>query len=602
MTLRDATAAQGSRSLQARIALTETLRLTRGLLARVDAHSRPQALRLIGLMIAGALVEGAGLALLLPIVGIVVADESGNAVTQLIASVGIVDQSAQLALFLGLFVFAGLIRAQVHYLRDAASARFQTRFTRIERSTVVEQLSQARWTDIVGLSHARVGSLVTLDVDRAAMALSHLIRIVVTAVTLLVQATIAVVISPLLALLALLLIGVGLGYVFFAGRSALTLGAGLQASMRTMQRDTGVFMAGLKTSMAQNTQGAFLAELQTVMHRARAMALHQQTTQSGARRLFHAGTTLFGAVLVGGGVLLDVTAAQLIAVVLVLSRMSGPTLTIQQTIQHYQFALPSFREIQTLLAEIPSSPPMVSSNLTLDGSVELIEASYRYGSTSGGVGPVSLKIAPGEIVGLTGPSGAGKTTLLDMVTGLLPPQSGEVRVNGRILDEHMMADWRGALAYLTQSTFHANDTVRANLALSGTGPHDDATLWDALRLAGVADTLRARAHGLDTSMGEQGGTLSGGERQRVALARGLLRRPKLLILDEALAGVDVATEREIMRDLCAVPWTMSMLMVTHRLESLSHCDRVHVLAPGSYSGAVRCGVGREGAVSGNLRF
>lgn len=578
MTPRDDANAQG-RSLQARVALTETLQLTRALLARIDAHSRPQARRLIGLMIVGALLEGAGLALLLPIVAIVVADEGGNAVTQLIASFGIAGQGAQLALFLGLFVIAGLIRAQVHYLRDAASARFQTRFTRIERSTVVERLSKARWADISALSHARVGSLVTLDVDRAAMALSHLIRIVVTAVTLVVQAAIAVMISPPLALLALLLICAGMGYVFFAGRSALTLGAGLQASMRTMQRDTGAFMAGLKTSMAQNTQGAFLAELQAIMHRARTIALRQQTTQAGARRLFHAGTTLFGAGLVGGGVLLDVTAPQLIAIVLVLSRMAGPTLTIQQTIQHYQFALPSFREIQALLADIPPRPLTAPSKVKLDGSVELVEASYRYAPTGGGVGPVSLKIAPGEIVGLTGPSGAGKTTLLDMITGLLPPQSGEVRVTGRVLDEHVMADWRGALAYLTQATFHANDTVRANLALSGTGPHDDVALWEALRLAGVADTLRARDHGLDAPMGEVGGTLSGGERQRIALARGLLRRPKLLILDEALAAVDVATEHAILRDLCAVPWTMSMLIVTHRLESLSPCDRVHVLNP-----------------------
>lgn len=582
MTPRDDAAAQG-RSLQARVALTETLHLTRALLARIDAHSRPQARRLIGLMIAGALLEGAGLALLLPIVGIVVADEGGNAVTQLIGSFGMAGQGAQLALFLGLFVFAGLIRAQVHYLRDAASARFQTRFTRIERSTVVERLSQARWADLMALSHARVGSLVTLDVDRAAMALNHLIRIVVTAVTLAVQAAIAVMISPPLALLALLLIGAGLGYVFFAGRSAMALGAGLQASMRTMQRDTGAFMAGLKTSMAQNTQGAFLAELQAVMHRARTIALRQQTTQAGARRLFQASTTLFGAGLVGGGVLLDVSATQLIAIVLVLSRMAGPTLTIQQTIQHYQFALPSFREIQALLAEIPTRPLTAPSKIKLDGSVELVEASYRYAPTGGGVGPVSLKIAPGEIVGLTGSSGAGKTTLLDMITGLLPPQSGEVRVAGRVLDEHVMADWRGALSYLTQAAFHANDTVRANLALSGTGPHDDTTLWEALRLAGVAETLRARDRGLDTPMGEEGGTLSGGERQRIALARGLLRRPKLLILDEALAAVDVATERAILDDLCAAPWTMSMLIVAHRAESLAPCDRVHVLAAGSPS-------------------
>jgi ATP-binding cassette subfamily C protein len=147
-----------------------------------------------------------------------------------------------------------------------------------------------------------------------------------------------------------------------------------------------------------------------------------------------------------------------------------------------------------------------------------------------------------------------------------------------------MPRWRADLSYVSQDPFLFHDTIRRNLAWVSPQA-TEADMWTALGTAGADDIVRKMDGGLDAVAGERGTLLSGGERQRIALARALLRKPKLLVLDEATNAIDVAGELALLTRLLKAEPRITIVMIAHRAESLSLCDRVIQLESGSLTGA-----------------
>ncbi len=189
---------------------------------------------------------------------------------------------------------------------------------------------------------------------------------------------------------------------------------------------------------------------------------------------------------------------------------------------------------------------------------------------------VSLDIQPGEKLMVAGRSGAGKSTFLKLLPGLLQPDTGAVLVGGLAAAEADPALLRARVAFVTQSPYLFETSLRDNLTYGRAA--DEAELLDTLRLVQLDGLLARLPDGLDALLGPNGHTLSGGERARVALARALLRRPDILILDEATAGLDSETEERIYARLLRLPCTV--IGVTHRLATLRLFPRVIALADG----------------------
>jgi ATP-binding cassette subfamily C protein len=176
-------------------------------------------------------------------------------------------------------------------------------------------------------------------------------------------------------------------------------------------------------------------------------------------------------------------------------------------------------------------------------------------------------------VGVSGPTGAGKTTLADLLIGLLEPDSGEISVGGTALRGAAAIGWRDRVSYVVQDPYLFRDTIRRNL-LWANPRASDAEIWDALATAGVDDFVAGLPAGLETVLGERGTLISGGERQRLCLARAVLRRPFLFVLDEATSAIDVPTERKIIKAMLELKPRPTIVMIAHRDQSLASCDRL----------------------------
>jgi ABC-type multidrug transport system fused ATPase/permease subunit len=214
-------------------------------------------------------------------------------------------------------------------------------------------------------------------------------------------------------------------------------------------------------------------------------------------------------------------------------------------------------------------------------AVAVERLSFQYpGAPRAALSELDLTIRRGTTVGFIGASGAGKSTLVDLLLGLLTPDAGAIRVDGRDITDDVRA-WQAQLGYVPQAIYLTDDTLRRNVALGLVdGEIDDAAVWRALRAAQLEAFVRELPEGLDTVVGERGVRLSGGQRQRIGIARALYHDPPVLVLDEATSALDTATEAGVMEAVRALRGEKTILIIAHRLTTVAHCDVVHRLEAG----------------------
>ncbi|MEC9346961.1 MAG: peptidase domain-containing ABC transporter [Pseudomonadota bacterium] len=287
---------------------------------------------------------------------------------------------------------------------------------------------------------------------------------------------------------------------------------------------------------------------------------------------------VLGAYLIMAG---EMSVGALIATNILASRAVAPMRQVVSAWHQVQEVRSAFGRIDEIMSETPEAEPgELSPGSPLEGGVSFENVSYRYGDDLPFVlNAVTLSIEAGQVFGIIGPSGQGKTTLAKLIQGLYRPDHGRVLVDGTDIAHISPATLRRQIGVVPQDVQLFAGTVRENIAM-GVDDKDPARVESVARFVGAHDFIQRLPKGYDTVLSERGGGLSSGQRQLLAMARALIRNPKILILDEATSALDPGTEEQLIRALKRARRGRTIIMISHRMAPMAIADKVALLLDG----------------------
>lgn len=264
-----------------------------------------------------------------------------------------------------------------------------------------------------------------------------------------------------------------------------------------------------------------------------------------------------------------------------LTKLIFPIILVGWMIDRYQRAIASMRRINAILEEetdIEDAEDVITPS-EIRGDIELRNLTFGYDKKTAVLDLINLKIPAGSSVAIVGRVGSGKTTLGRLIPRLIQAGEGQVLIDGTPVEKLPMQMLRKNIGFVPQDSFLFSDSLRENIALGVVDPTEEEIAW-AMETAQLTNDLPDFPQGLDTVVGERGVTFSGGQKQRTALARAVIRKPKILILDDAMASVDTHTEEEILSRLKVMMAGRTTIIIAHRISTVMGADQIVVLDGG----------------------
>jgi ATP-binding cassette subfamily B protein len=343
--------------------------------------------------------------------------------------------------------------------------------------------------------------------------------------------------------------------------------------------------ARLVRAFAREESQISLFEMLNRRYIARAQRLVQLMGMLWPTLEFILGISMIITLLVGGHEVIAhrITPGQFVAFNTYMILLIWPIIAVGWVVNLFQRGTASVKRIDELLSAKPAiddtgADPSIPSNAILRGEIEFRNLNFSYGETRV-LHDISLHIPPASTIAIVGPTGSGKTTLANLISRIYEAPEGSLLIDNRTIRDYPLAVLRHNIGMVPQETFLFSETIRGNLAFGV----PDAGAEDVLEAAEAAHIRREFEEfpqGFETMVGERGVTLSGGQKQRAAIARALLRRPAILILDDALANVDTYTEERILNGLGAYTATATTILISHRVSTVRNADQIAVLQNG----------------------
>jgi ATP-binding cassette subfamily B protein len=267
---------------------------------------------------------------------------------------------------------------------------------------------------------------------------------------------------------------------------------------------------------------------------------------------------------------------------LYLTRLIWPLIALGYVVNLYQRGTASLKRLNAILRIQPliADEPTVVEQPPIKGAIEFRNLTFRYRPNDEPVlNNINLNIAAGKTVAFVGRTGSGKSTIANLIPRLLDPPEGTVFIDGIDIQKYPLAQLRSSIGYVPQETFLFSDSLKENIAF-GVADAETAEVESAAEIAGLSGDIASFPDRYEALVGERGITLSGGQKQRTAIARAVLREPRILILDDALSSVDTYTEEQILGQLRGVMHDRTSLIISHRISTVRDADLICVLDEG----------------------
>ena len=288
-------------------------------------------------------------------------------------------------------------------------------------------------------------------------------------------------------------------------------------------------------------------------------------------------TVSIGGVQVSKG---NITPGNIAEFVIYVNMLTWPVTSLGWVASIIQQAAASQARINKLMEE-PLEFVEGGIEVPIGGKIAFHKVSFTYRDSGiEAIRDISFSLEPGKTLGIVGRTGSGKSTLANLITRMFDPNKGEIQLDDIDLKTLNVGHYRSQLGYVPQDVFLFSDSIRNNIGF-GKQTATEAELYEAAELAALSQTLENLPNGLDTVLGERGITLSGGQKQRLSIARAIVKKPKLYVIDDCLSALDTKTEQQILTNIHKITAGVSSIIISHRVSSVMNADHIIVLDQGS---------------------
>lgn len=358
----------------------------------------------------------------------------------------------------------------------------------------------------------------------------------------------------------------------------------VQAQLSTISTFVQETLSGIRVLKA-NVKESYLAERydkEADEYYERNERLYRINALFGPLMLLLVGLSTIIIIYLGGmeAIAGGITIGNIAEFIMYVNMLTWPVASIGWVTSIVQRAEASMERLNDFLNEDPDIVNPTLDPINVNGDVRWDNVTFTYTHTNiTALRNLSFHLETGKTLAIIGETGSGKSTVAALQTRLFDPTSGTIYIDGQPLSKLNLDAYREQISIVPQDVFLFSDTIANNIAFGVDNPSQDE-IEQAAKLAGLHANIADFPNGYDTRLGERGVTLSGGQKQRTALARALIKKPKLLILDDCLSAVDTETEERILRSLRTYALSISTIIISHRVSSVQHADTILVLKHG----------------------
>jgi len=542
------------------------------------------------LQILTGFTQGIGLLMLIPLLGVVGIFQnqakSSKFVGEMIDFINKTGLPQGIVSILIFYIIVVSLNSWLSSYQSVNNAKIQQSFVRHLKDKLYTSIGHSQWLFVSQMKLSDIAHVITTEVQQSGQVIFQVLRLSSTVITILVYVAVAFMLSAQMAFLSL----IGAGLLLIIGRkknrSAYNIGKASQKSMKKVFQIVIEHLSGMKVAKSFAEEDRYIAEFIHYSEDVEKRKIDYARLSARTSLVFSIGTVMLLSVYVYLAIeIVGLPATTLLVLIYIFSKLLPKVSTLQTAYQSILQALPAFTSVNELQNQCTENAEELNrtqgETQKIGGTIGIQHLTFSYGQKPL-FEDISLIIPDKSIVCFTGKSGSGKTTLADIILGLLKPSSGKVLIDGKILNEENLFNWRKSIGYVTQESFLFNDTIRNNLLWTNQNA-SEAEIREALFQSSADEMVEKFELGLETMVGDRGAKLSGGERQRLALARALVRKPTMLILDEATNALDPANENKIIEALIRLKGKTTILMITHKPEMLTIADHVFSMEKGRIS-------------------